>query len=78
MGIINMGVISSAYRSGETVDLANLRKKGMIADGVGRLKVLACGTLNKPLVVKADAFSIQAVKMITLTGGQAVLLKSEK
>ncbi len=77
MGIINVGVISAAYQAGETVDLASLQEKGMIDGNIGRLKVLASGTLDKPLIIKADAFSVQAVKMITLTGGQAIELKSE-
>ena len=77
MGIINVGVISAAYQAGETVDLASLQEKGMIDAGIGRLKVLASGTLDKPLIIKADAFSVQAVKMITLTGGQAIELKGE-
>ena len=77
MGIINVGLISAAYQAGETVDLASLQAKGMIDGNVGRLKVLASGTLDKPLIIKADAFSVQAVKMITLTGGQAIELKGE-
>ena len=77
MGIINVGLISAAYQAGETVDLASLQAKGMIDGNVGRLKVLASGTLDKPLIIKADAFSVQAIKMITLTGGQAIELKSE-
>ena len=76
MGIINTKVISDAYLAGETVDLASLRARGLIRSDVGRIKILAVGTLNKPLTVKADAFSLQAVKMITLTGGQAIELKA--
>ena len=78
MGIINVGVISAAYQSGETVDLASLQEKGMIDANIGRLKVLASGTLDKPLTIKADAFSVQAIKMIALTGGQAIHLNGDK
>ncbi len=74
MGIINVGVISTVYQAGDTVDLADLQAKGMLDASVGRLKVLASGTLDKPLTIKADAFSVQAIKMITLTGGHAVKL----
>ena len=48
----------------------------MIADSIGRLKVLASGSLDKALTVEADAFSVQAIKMITLTGGHAVKLRN--
>ena len=75
MGIVNTKVISDAYLAGETVDLASLRARGLIPSDVGRIKILAVGTLDKPLTVKADAFSLQAVKMITLTVGQAIELK---
>ena len=78
MGIINVGIISPVYSAGDVVTLASLREKGLIDMNVGRLKVLASGTLDKPLIIKADAFSFQAVKMITLTGGHAIHLKSEK
>ena len=75
MGIISTKVIGDAYLAGETVDLASLHARGLIRSDVGRIKILAVGTLDKPLTVKADAFSLQAVKMITLTGGQAIELK---
>jgi hypothetical protein len=78
MGIINVGVISAAYQAGETVDLASLQEKGMIDGNVGRLKVLASGTLDKALTIKADAFSVQAIKMITITGGHAIHLNGGK
>ena len=41
-------------------------------------EILADGTLDKPLTVVADAFSVQAIKMITLTGGHAVQKKSKR
>ena len=64
-----------AFEAGDVVNLAILKEKNMIDRGVGRLKVLASGSLDKPLTVEADAFSVQAIKMITLTGGHAVKLK---
>ena len=77
MGIINVGIISPEYNAGDVVTLVSLREKGLIDANVGRLKVLASGTLDKPLTIKADAFSFQAIKMITLTGGHAVHLKAK-
>ncbi len=72
MGIINVGQISVTYERGDVVDLADLQSKGLVDDNIGRLKVLASGTLDKALSIKADAFSVQAIKMITLTGGHAI------
>ena len=76
LGIINVGTLSGTFQDGDVVNLDILKEKGMIENGIGRLKVLASGSINKPLCVEADAFSLQAIKMITLTGGQAVKLQS--
>lgn len=78
MGVINIGVISPVYQANDVVTLADLQAKGLVSANLGRLKVLASGTLDKPLTIKAEAFSFQAIKMITLTGGHAVHLKTEK
>ncbi len=77
MGIINVGQISEVYHAGDTIDLADLQSRGLVNDSIGRLKVLAAGKLDKSLTIKADAFSVQAIKMITLTGGQAVKLDGD-
>ena len=76
LGIINVGVLHNEFEDGDTVNLEILKEKDMIADSIGRLKVLASGSLDKALTVEADAFSVQAIKMITLTGGHAVKLRT--
>lgn len=78
LGIINIGVISPVYQAGDVVTLASLQEKGLVDANIGRLKVLASGILDKPLTIKAEAFSFQAIKMITLTGGHAIHLKIGK
>ena len=77
MGIINLGVISPQFQPGDTITLADLKAKGLVDAKIGRIKILASGSLNKPLTIKADAFSVQAIKMITVTGGHAVKLVGE-
>lgn len=71
---INLGEINRHFTAGDTVTLQSLRERGLIEARAMRLKILADGVLDKPLTVKADAFSVQAIKMIELTGGRAVLL----
>ena len=73
-GYINIGVIDQHFEAGETVTLEILKQKKLIEKKAGRVKVLADGTLNKPLVIKAEGFSIQAIKMIELTGGTPIML----
>ena len=73
--IVNLDVLSDNFEAHETVDLASLKAKGLIDKKAKSLKILARGTINKPLVVKAGDFSDTAVKMIVLTGGNAVKVK---
>lgn len=73
--IINIGDIDKLFEPNEIVTLAVLKQRYMIPKNVGRLKVLADGVLNKPLTVKAESYSVQAIKMIELTGGTVIILK---
>ena len=74
-GFINVDTISESYEAGETVTLDNLKEKGLIPKNAVCVKVLARGIIDKPLCVKAQGFSANAVKMIALTGGTAVLVE---
>jgi len=76
--IINLHVINDHFAAGDTVDLDALKSKKLVSAKAARVKVLADGTLDKPLTVIADGFSVQAIKMITLTGGHAVQKKSKR
>lgn len=71
--IINIDTLSECFSAGERVTLEEIKKrvKGF-NKRVTYIKVLARGTLDKPLTVEADNFSLQAVKMIVLTGGTAI------
>lgn len=70
--IINVDTLSDNFEAHEMVNLATLKAKGLIDKKAKSLKVLARGTLNKPLIVKSGDFSKTAVEMILLTGGNAV------
>ena len=73
--IINIDTLSKNYASGETVNLANLKEKGLLPNKADFVKVLARGMLDKQLTVEAQDFSVDAVKMIILTGGKAIQKK---
>ena len=73
--IVNIGSLSKHFEAGERVDIDSLREKKLIGKDVGEVKILAKGSLNKPLIVEADDFSLVAVKMIILTGGRAIRRK---
>ncbi len=76
-GIINIDVLSQYFDGGEVVTLDEIKKR---VNGFNKkttyVKVLARGTLDKALTVEADSFSLQAVKMIVLTGGKVIKKKS--
>lgn len=72
-GIVNVDTLSEYFESGERVTLEEVQKRVPFFDRrATALKVLARGVINKPLTVEADDFSLDAVKMIVLTGGHAV------
>ena len=74
-GIINIGVLGENFGANDVVTLAALKAKGLVPKKIGRIKVLANGILSKPLTIKAESYSIQAIKMIELTGGKVIILK---
>ena len=70
--IINVDTLDKNFERGETVNLESLKAKKLIGKNVGFVKVLARGALTKPLTVEAQVFSIEAVKMIIITGGKVI------
>ena len=74
-GIINIGVLNECFNANDVITLKLLKEQGYVTKNVGRLKVLADGVLEKPLTIKAESYSIQAIKMIELTGGTVIILK---
>jgi large subunit ribosomal protein L15 len=70
--IINIDTLSENFDDGDVVTLKALKQKGLVSKNVGHIKVLARGTLDKCLTVEANAFSLDAVKMIVLVGGKAI------
>lgn len=73
IGFVNIDTLSQYFESGETVTLKEvINRIPAVSDKTSYLKVLARGRLDKPLIVEADNFSLQAVKMIVVTGGKAI------
>ena len=68
-GIINIDVLSANFNDGDNVDIEALWEKKLVPASVGRVKLLARGSLDKALNVNLQDYSLQAVKMIVLVGG---------
>ena len=73
--IINIGTIDVNFKANDVITLSVLKEKGLISKKAGRMKVLADGILTKPLIIKSESYSVQAIKMIELTGGTVIILK---
>ena len=70
--IINVDTLSESFASGDSVDVNKLKEMSLVPYDTAYIKVLARGMIDKPLKVYANDFSLSAVKMIALTGGEAV------
>lgn len=70
---INLDTIAEHFEEGELVHLNALKEKRLLSQNVGFVKILARGTLNKPLTILAQDFSTSALKMILLTGGTPIV-----
>lgn len=75
-GIVNVDTLGKFFKEGEKVTVAEIKRRvSYFPKNVTYIKVLARGKLDKPLIVVADDFSLEAVKMIVLTGGRAIRTK---
>lgn len=70
--IINVDTLNDNFYSGDRVDINVLKEKGLVSENTAYIKVLARGEINKSLSVYANDFSLSAIKMIALMGGEAI------
>lgn len=76
--IINVDTLSQSFECGERVDVNLLKEKSLVPYDTAYIKVLARGAIDKPLSVYANDFSLAAIKMIALSGGEAVKVVTVK
>lgn len=69
VAIVNLADLEAAYKSGETVNAANLAAHGLIRANAEIVKVLGNGQLTKKLTVQAHRFSKSAEEKIAAQGG---------
>ncbi len=69
---VNIDTLSQHFASGDVVTIDALKQKGIVPKKEVAIKILARGMLDKKLTVHADAFSLDAIKMIVLVGGTAI------
>ena len=70
--VVNVDTLSENFDSGEVINVNDMKARRLVSPDTLSVKVLARGRRDKPLFVKANAFSLSAVKMIALAGGEAI------
>ncbi|MCL5875514.1 MAG: 50S ribosomal protein L15 [Candidatus Dependentiae bacterium] len=76
--LVNLQQLNDAFNDGEEVTKLALHEKGLVKFKKAQstlIKVLGNGSLDKKLIVHADAFSKTAEKAIQERGGEARLTK---
>ena len=72
-GFINVGQLNQYFNANETVTLDEIKKRIPNVDkNLTFCKLLAHGVLDKPLIVDLDDYSVDAVKMVLITGGKVI------
>ena len=64
----------NVFETGETVDIAALKSKGLVSNTRDGVKILGQGELEKKLDVKVNYFSESAIKKIEAAGGKAEVI----
>ncbi|MBP3397056.1 MAG: uL15 family ribosomal protein [Clostridia bacterium] len=70
--IVNLETLSAHFESHEPVTIHSLKEKKLIPAKTDHVKILGKGTLDKLLHVEAHDFSDEAIKMILMSGGNAI------
>lgn len=71
---INLDDISKFFKDGDVVTPELLKERGIIKKELCGIKVLANGTLDKKLTIKAHRFSTKAVTKIEAAGSKAEVI----
>jgi large subunit ribosomal protein L15 len=71
--IVNLDVINN-LKEDEVITPELLLKKGLVKDMKDGLKVLGKGDINRPVTVKAMAFSASAAEKIAAAGGKTEVI----
>jgi len=71
---INLNDLNKFFKDGDVVSPEILKERGIIKNSLCGIKVLANGSLDKKLTIKAHRFSSKAVTKIEEAGGKAEVI----
>ena len=72
--IANLGDIAEIFKEGAVITVNELFAYGLVRNMDTPVKILGDGELDKPLTIKAEAFSKSAAQKIAAAGGTAEVL----
>jgi ribosomal protein L15 len=75
---VSIGLISDSFYPNECVNLESLRERGLVDSDVGLVSITEEGEIDKPLKIYAHSFSLPAVKMVVLTGGEVFVCQNKR
>ena len=68
--------LSDNFTEGDRVDINILKERSLVPADAFQIKIVASGMLDKALYVYANDFTLTAVKMINLEGGETIKVTS--
>ncbi|MDE7372567.1 MAG: uL15 family ribosomal protein, partial [Clostridia bacterium] len=71
---VKLDDIDANFQDGNRVTLDKLRKAGLVSEECTGYTVVAGQRLTKPLIIVANDFTLEAIKLIALTGGRVIKL----
>ena len=72
--VIGLGLLESHFEAGQTVDVLQLKEKGLVKRRNSSVKILGNGELSKQLIVRVHKVSESAMIAIQKVGGEVILL----
>ena len=72
-GEINLDIIAAHFEEGDRITLNDLKRKKLIPNRVGYVKILGRGRLGKAMTILAQDFSAEAIEKIEEDGGCVIL-----
>ncbi|BDF77817.1 MULTISPECIES: 50S ribosomal protein L15 [Pyramidobacter] len=72
--IANLGDIAEIFKEGAVITVNELFAYGLVRNMDTPVKILGDGELDKPLTIKAEAFSKSAAQKIAAAGGTAEVI----
>lgn len=75
---INLDTLEKEFKKGDMVNYRTLVRKGILDAGVKKFKILARGTIAKPLIMRVANISATAKEAIEKAGGKVFVPQKNK